>query len=654
MRDILYAKGVEVGEGEAEIEANQERDDKFLDRMMSDLKFGLSFYNDRDQEFARQERWYYRDHYDRSTVKGSDTPLSEQVDTSSNIENEHLVTLNIPFSSVQRAHTMMTGEDPIIEVLSNSSRADRVVKMLHSVYQLNTRRWGSNPMHDAVFNQLLYGWGVLRTTWSRNTYADDDSDFQGDRPMYHFPIEIKSIDPAEVFPIAGGTHEQWKAVVHRTWMKVYEVEEQWGVQLNYNDTEREDEDLDYTEPLHPEKTVEVVDYWAWEGDSIIHAVSAHNQFVMRPSVMMFYDCLPFTIFHCAKTTSKHGGNMGLSVNYALVDSVAEMEWLLNRHMRIADLYADPTMVIRRVNDEPVDIEPGSGTIEILEGEDVYYLQFRGTLPDLDQLTNFFRVQIDEEGFSLPQAGSSGIDTIAQQQASLIKVFKPVENAQMAMEDINAKVIGLSQRYSWDENIEVMGRMDSEDSVESFAFNVKGKDTKGMRNTKVHLRARFPLEELRNVAAAATLKNSELMPTKVVMRRLLNAQDPEAWREEIMSTRAEDNPAVMQQLIDTQLETIAQRSSIQKMIEEEMALAAQQNLIPEEQMAIPSNEIGMRGQMSQMGTPEAPAPLQPPPEQMEMEGLLAQMGADQGMADNATPLPTPEENPLNNIQPPMGV
>ena len=121
MRDILYAKGIDVGEGEAEIQANQERDDQFLDRMMSDLMFGLSFYKERDQEFGRQERWYYRDHYDRATVKGADTPLSEQVDTSSNIENEHLVTLNIPFSSVQRAHTMMTGEDPIIEVLSNSS-----------------------------------------------------------------------------------------------------------------------------------------------------------------------------------------------------------------------------------------------------------------------------------------------------------------------------------------------------------------------------------------------------------------------------------------------------------------------------------------------------------------------------------------------------
>ena len=646
MREILYAKGVEVGEGEAEIEANEERDDKFLDRIEADLKFGLSFYFERDQEFQRQERWYYRDHYDRSVPKTADVPISEQIDNTTNIENEHLVTLNIPFSSVQRAHTMMTGEDPIIEVLSGSSRADKVVKMLHSVYQLNTRRWGSNPVHDAIFNQLLYGWGVLRTTWSRNSYADNDEEFQGDRPMYHFPIEIKSIDPSEVFPIAGGTHEQWKAIVHRTWMKVYEVEEQWGVTLNYNDVDRQDEDLDWTTPLHPEKEVEVVDYWAWEGDHIIHAVIAHGQYVMRPSVMLFYDCLPFTIFHCAKTTSKVGGNMGLSVNYALVDSVAEMEWLLNRHMRIADLYADPTMVIRRVNDEPVDIEPGSGTIEILEGEDVYYLQFRGTLPDLDQLTQFFRIQIDEEGFSLPQAGQSGIDTIAQQQASLIKVFKPVENAQMALEDINSKVVGLAQRYSWDDNIEVMGRMDSEDNVESFAFNVKGKDTKGMRNTKVHLRARFPLEELRNVAAAATLKNSELMPTKVVMRRLLNAQDPESWRDEILSTRAEDDPMVMQQLIGTQLQTIAQRNSIQQMVQDELAAAAAS--------AVPPEQMAMRGQMSQMGAPESAAPLQPPAEQMQMEELLAQMGADQGMADNATPLPVPEENPLNNIQPPAGV
>tara|TARA_R110002020_G_scaffold65777_2_gene173442 strand:- start:14757 stop:16718 length:1962 start_codon:yes stop_codon:yes gene_type:complete len=653
MREILYARGIEVGEGEAEIEASQERDERFLDRVMSDLKFGQSFYFERNQEFARQEKWYYRDHYDRSVPKSADVPISEQIDNTTNIENEHLVTLNIPFSSVQRAHTMMTGEDPIIEVLSGSSRADKVVKMLHSVYQLNSRRWGSNPVHDSIFNQLLYGWGVLRTTWSRNDYDDEDTDFQGDRPMYHFPIEIKSLDPYEVYPIAGGTHEQWKAVVHRTFMKVYEVEEQWGVTLNHNDEDRVDEDLDYTEPLRPEKEVEVVDYWAWEGDQIIHTVVAHQQFVMRPSVMKFYDCLPFTIFHCAKTTSKVGGNMGLSVNYALVDSVSEMEWLLNRHMRIADLYADPTMVIRRVNDEPVDIEPGSGTIEILEGEDVYYLQFRGTLPDLDQLTQFFRVQVDEEGFSLPQAGQSGIDTIAQQQASLIKIFKPVENAQMALEDVNAKIVGLSQRYSWDDTIEVMGRMDSEDNVESFAFNIKGKDTKGMRNTKVNLRARFPLEELRNVAAAATLKNAELMPPKVVMKRLLHAQDPEAWRDEIMSTRAEDNPMVMQQLIDTQLQTIAQRSSIQKMVEEELNALAQQGMAPQQMEGMPPEDMAMRGQPSQQGSPEAPAPMQPPPEQAQMEGLLAQMGADQGMADNATPVPM-EENPLANIQQPPGV
>ena len=56
MREILYARGIEVGEGEAEIEASQERDERFLDRVMSDLKFGQSFYFERNQEFARQER----------------------------------------------------------------------------------------------------------------------------------------------------------------------------------------------------------------------------------------------------------------------------------------------------------------------------------------------------------------------------------------------------------------------------------------------------------------------------------------------------------------------------------------------------------------------------------------------------------------------
>ena len=75
--------------------------------------------------------------------------------------------------------------------------------------------------------------------------------------------------------------------------------------------------------------------------------------------------------------------------------------------------------------------------------------------------------------------------------------------------------------------------------------------------------------------------------------------------------------------------------------------------PEQMEGMPPEDMAMRGQPSQQGSPESPAPMQPPPEQGQMEGLLAQMGADQGMADNATPLPM-EENPLGNIQQPPGV
>src|SRR5690606_35054472 len=98
-----------------------------------------------------------------------------------NFESEHLVTINKPFSSVQRAHTMLCGENPIIEVFKDTKDAEKVVKMLHGVIQMNTRRWGINPIHDAAFNQLLYGWGVLRTTWDRQ--ENEDEDFPGDRPL---------------------------------------------------------------------------------------------------------------------------------------------------------------------------------------------------------------------------------------------------------------------------------------------------------------------------------------------------------------------------------------------------------------------------------------------------------------------------------------
>src|SRR5690606_30412198 len=153
----------------------------------------------------------------------------------------------------------------------------------------------------------------------------------GDRPLRDFPVRIESIRPHDIYPIPGGYHERWKAVIHFSSMKVFEVEELYNVRLTVCDEDvpdewdyAEDGMFDFTQPLNPGQEVNVVDYWCWDGDQIMHATIAHNQFVMRPVHMKNYDSLPFTIFFCAPTTSTRGEYYGLGINYALVDSVAEI------------------------------------------------------------------------------------------------------------------------------------------------------------------------------------------------------------------------------------------------------------------------------------------------------------------------------------------
>lgn len=630
MRKILYATGIKFKEGEEQLRAaSEERDERFLNRIIADLQWGLGYYAERNREFERQERWYFRDHYDIPVINSPDDNFMPGSPTS-NFEEEHLATINIPFSSVQKAHTLMTGDSPIIEVLKDTEKGSRVSKMLHGVMQINQRRWGVNPMYDAIFNQLLYGWGCVRTTWNRNEWDDAQKDFKGDKPLYQFPVNVRSIHPREIYPIPGGVHERWKAVIHYTTMKVYEVEEEWDVTLHMCDSDNTegDENFDYTAPLDPDKEVEVIDYWCWEGDRIIHAVVAHEQFVLRPATMKFYDALPYTIFFCGQTSSMNAANIGLGINYALVDSVAEIEWLVNRMLRIADLYADPTLVITRINDDKINVDPATKQIDLIEGESAHYLTHNGSLPELDKLLGFFKSQVEEEGFSTV-AGESGIDTIAQQQSTMIKIFKPVENAQMAWEDVNHKIVGLIQRYSWDKPIEVAGKLNADEDAEAFDFSLKGSDTKGCRETKVTIRARFPMEELRNMTTAAAAKNSELIPDDVIRVKFLGAKDPKRWEQKITKQRVKNSPEAFGFLIQNQLMMIQQQSTIQAMVEEELAKAQE------------ANQVEQRGEAGTMGGPEAPLPME---EQQAVDPMSLQMQAENdaalGMADNPAPMDAP--------------
>jgi len=607
-------------------EETNEFKERFMQRVLSDVSWAMDFYSERNQEFERQERWYFRDHYDRPRALTTDSSQPGQSSFDSNLEEEHLTTLNFPFSSVQKAHSIITGETPIIEVTRNSVKGTKVANMLHAVHQINTRRWGNNPMHDAIFNQLLYGWGVVRTTWARRAPVDSDG-AKGDRPLYEFPIEVKSVHPRDVYPVPGGVYERFKAIIHRSEQRVYEVEDEWGITLcqTMGDKpvdwdEKENGVWDIAKPLDPDRVVEVIDYWCWQDNKIFHSVIAHNQFVLTPTWTKFYDTLPYTIFFCAATTAMDGHKMGLPLNYALVDSVADLEWLTNREMRIIDLYGDPILATVRVGENPIDID-SNRRLDLIEGENAYYVT-PNNVPQLAHLQNMFRNQINEEGFASVQ-GESGIDTIAQQQAAAIKIFKPVENAQSAWEDVNFKVIGLFQRYSWSKSLTFSGRSEGDTSLETISFTMKGSDTKGYRETRVKIRARFPLEELRNIAAAANAKNSGLIPDKVLRTRLLGALDADEWESMIMEQQVKEDPMPRQFVLQDLIATLQATSNVEAMVQKEL-----------EATGLPNEERGLPGME---GSPESP--MSTPQTGMPMEQSVANTEAAAGMGLPDSPVPT---------------
>lgn len=639
MRDVIYAEGAEPTEGEEAL--GSAFDEDMLNKVMADDGFARSFYAERNRYFDRMSKWFFGQHYLDSVDNEDESPDFYNGD-GGNVESEHTVTLQMPFTTVVRAHTMMTNEFPAFEVMNkgdNPDRENKVEKFLYGVHHINKERWGRYPMSEAIFNQLLYGWGVVRVTWQRREWEEDKS-FKGDAPLYNFPIEVVSLNPDEVYPIPGGHNERWKAVIHRTSRRVWEVNDEFGVHLMMSDEQATDERRaalvsgeligDLYEPLSDDEVVDVIDYWCWSGNKIYHCVVANNQFVVPPSWAKFYDQLPFVIFFCIDTTDKiNGHRFGLSAIHGLVDSVAETEWLVNRHMAILDKYADPVTIVTRVNDEPLRgrFLPGE-VVELVEGEAARYLQFDGVVPDVKVLEDFFLAMAQEDAFTIPRDGASGLDTVALQQAGMVKIFKPVENAEQAYEQVNSRVIGLLQHFSWNKKLSVYGRVQGDEDVAAFSVNVSGKDTKGLRQTQVRIRAKFPLEELRNVAAAATLYNSRLMQRPLVQKRFLNIQDTDASERALTQEDVKMHPALRDALIQFRVQSMVQQSTVDQVMAQE------------------AERLAQRGEPSTQGTPQSGAPLGGQPDIEEQEAELRRSAVMGGNGPAGAPV---ADNPMTTME-----
>jgi len=525
------------------------------ERIMSDKDWAISFYSERNREFDNLKNWYYKLHYESDMINSLNSSISDSAlgDMPSSSENEHLSIINLPTDIVDTALTVIMNEMPHIEVLSNREsksaldKQNRTERVLVGTYYINTQVQGVDPIVDAAMNMILYGWGALRALWDidREAELDEADGFVAD---WMFPIVVQSISPYLVLPVPGGRYERWRAVIYSCHRAKAEIEEEWGVTIN----PKRNEDNKVIAEYFDDTEIEYIDYWCWKGTEIWHAVMADGEFIKEPAHMEEYDSLPYEIFFCREGPDKtRGENMGLSFLYTVLEPVKEMELLANRELRAIELYADPPLVTVKNPDSPsIPVETGPGArIELDQGESALYLQWQGNPPEVRAAKEFWSRLAQQ--FSFPDifsglvGGTSGLDTIALQQSGMAKVFTPRRNLERALENLNTKIIRLFQKRRPTKSLKVRGTRVEADEEHTFAFDIKGADTKGCEYTKVTIRARFPQEELRNAAIAQGLVASDMYSLRDAMSKFLYVQDPERMMRRRQEEKAEQDPAWMQ-------------------------------------------------------------------------------------------------------------
>ena len=546
-----YAEDSEYSDLDDSEEYDEDPNDEFVRLALADLAWAKTHYSGRNEEFARMEDWYHKKHYlSNADYPAADTDIimDEATDETS---SEHLAIVNILTNTINQVHGVLFDEDPVIEAMSSSSRksatrAQDVERFLYGVRWNNRQAFGEDAWAAAGLNALVKGWGCVKTCWDidRAEYARRNKDALD---PYAFPVLEQSIDPADVYPLPNGVRERWRGMIWCVKRTVREVEEEWACKLDGEMMHDPDTGLPMYdahtgdpcyEEMAPDSLIDYVDYWVWKRDdgkggtdwTLWNCVLAGEQSVKLPTPMYEYKMLPYEVFFCRASTSRAAHLLGLSFMFPLIEPVQEMEYIISRMLRMADQYADPILLVKDATGNPADIEKEPGTvITVGEGGDAHYVTWQGSPPDFNRILQLER-DLAQDAFPPVMAGimggSSGLDPAALQQGGKMQTNRPRRNIEQAMQRCNTKAISLLQAFSMNEDIVVFGECTEGDEQVTYTLKIKGKDTKGYENTAVHIRGRFPGEELRNVALAAQAAGTGLMSSRNASKRFMYVQNPE--------------------------------------------------------------------------------------------------------------------------------
>lgn len=294
-------------------------------------------------------------------------------------------------------------------------------------------------------------------------------------------------------------------------------------------------------------TARVVEYW--DDEYFAYLVDGHLVRRGRHG----YGAIPYVHAYGDQTPSRDPAKAGVSMLASMEYLIPLLDQLLTMKQNALFLYAYPTPKITNFtpidpslnNDgrpRALDFRPGE-ILPLYQGEDLTFLQWQGTPPDLDELIAQTRAMIDQAGapsvlFGVPPDGNTSGYLLNQLINTARVSFQQVaRHAEQALE----RVVQLMWRLLETRIGETVFVFEAEDDHGWIGLGPQ--DIDGYHAVRVRLDPLGPADDVAQGTLAASLVGARLASRRWAMREKLGIEDAETVEDEILLDELIDAPEI---------------------------------------------------------------------------------------------------------------
>ena len=299
-------------------------------------------------------------------------------------------------------------------------------------------------------------------------------------------------------------------------------------------------------------TVRAVEYW----DAEHYAYLIDGHLVQRGR--HGYGQVPYVMAYGDQTPSRDPAKAGTSMLASMQHLVPLLDRLLTMKQNAVYMYAYPTLKLTgyaagesSIGDDgrpaPIEFRPGE-IFPLYQGEDLNFLQWTGTPPDLDDLIAMTRGMIDQAGvpgvlFGLaPGGNTSGYFLNQLINAARVSFNQIRRHAEQGLERVVALMWRLVERRIR-ESVYVYA------DDESGWIGLSPRDIDAYYASQVRIEPLAPADEIAQGNFAATLVRAKLASRRWAMQEKLGVTNPEEMQEEILVEELMESPEVRSVILE---------------------------------------------------------------------------------------------------------